>query len=183
MIPNFQHTDGTMKNIFTVGTIVLTDTSSVLEVRDENSVLKKLRTATPVDMNDVVTKGSLLDIPTIRNFMICDYITNIRTSSTTDGLLSEATMLRNGEIVGITAYVNKNRTSGTATFYSTIDGVTQNQSGYNAVINATNIRRVYLIFSTPLQFSAGQSLGVRCVTSSFSPNNTKAVVSLYLRDR
>lgn len=179
-----------IKNIYGVlekwliGSVLLKNSSGALLIRNENdNDYANIRVADPVDDLDVVNKRSVITVPGIRHHMITDYMTNIRASATTDGNLSEATMKNNGEIVGISAYTQETRTAGTATFYPTINDVMQTATGQTCIINATNTRRVYTNISTPIQYIAGQSVGVRCVTSGFSPNNTKAVVALFLRDR
>lgn len=179
-----------IKNIYGVlekwliGSVLLKNSSGTLLIRNENdNDYANVRVADPVDDLDVVNKRSAITVPGIRHHMITDYMTNIRKSATTDGNLSEATMKDNGEIIGISAYIQNTRTAGIATFYPTINDVMQNGIGQVCVINGTNTRRVYTSISTPIQYTAGQSVGVRCITDDFAPNNTKAVVALFLRDR
>lgn len=183
MHPFYRATRGTQLEEHQIGTIVLKDNSGVLETKDELGNYKRFRASDPIDDQDVVTKKSVSSVPAIRHHMITDFIENIGKNATKDGALSEATLKDNGEVIGIAAYVETARTGGTASFYATINGTTQNGSGQYCTIDASNSRRVYQEISPAIQYGAGQSIGIRSVTSGYAPNNTRAVVTLYLRDR
>lgn len=167
-----------------IGSVTLKDTSGVLNIRNETDTgYNNVRAADPVVDQDLVTKGSLKTVPYSRTTSFVGIVTNIGTGATKDGDHNETVMIEDGEIVGISAYVVLARTAGTTTFYSTINGVAQNISGQYCIIDGTNTRRVYLSILSPIQYTAGQSLGCRCVTDSFSPNNTNAVVQIFIRGR
>lgn len=89
-----------------------------------------------------------------------------------------------GEIVGIYAMVDANRTAGTATFTSYVNGTSFGfDGGAVCVIDATNTRRHSIHVGTGLghDFAAGDRIGIQCVTSGWTPTNGDATAWIVVR--
>jgi len=72
-----------------------------------------------------------------------------------------------------------NRTAGTCTARYLLNGTADATN--TVVIDGTNVRRFYLLFSTPVTFAAGDYLSLETVTSAFTPTGNDALVTLFLR--
>jgi len=72
-----------------------------------------------------------------------------------------------------------NRTAGTCTARYLLNGTADATN--TVVIDGTNVRRFYLLFSTPVTFAAGDYLSLETVTSGFTPTANDALVTLFLR--
>ncbi len=94
------------------------------------------------------------------------------------------TMISDGEIMGSSITSENARTAGEMRLQVLINGVAQTDLAYISRLDATNTIKNHLVFTTPLQYDAGDTITMRCYEeSSFSPNTTEANVSLFMRDR
>ncbi len=184
MVDLIKNEYGTLSPIFQIATIKLKDMGTLLQVRDgEDSVFKRIQAADPSSDDDLVTRRNLVAVTqNFNNVWQFDFV-NIGINATTTGVMSGGVVYKSGEIVGIGIFVDQPRTAGTATAYATLNGVAQNGVGQYVVIDGNNTVRNWLAILTPMQYSAGISLGARIVTSGFNPNNTGAVVTIFTRDR
>jgi hypothetical protein len=93
-------------------------------------------------------------------------------------------MPRNGEVVGIYATADANRTAGTATFVPTINGTAQTlDGGATCVLDGTNTRRhsVHVATGDGENFSSGDRVGIQCQTSSWTPTTADAIAWFVVR--
>lgn len=91
---------------------------------------------------------------------------------------------RNGEIVGIYATSDANRTSGTATIQPVVDGVAQTfDGGATCVLDATNTRRhsVHVANGDGEDVTAGQRVELQAVTSGWGPTTANLTAWMAIR--
>lgn len=93
------------------------------------------------------------------------------------------TMLRNGEITGISVRLNNARTGGTCIASSLINGVVQNAAGETVTIDGTNTQGHFQVIAAPIAYVAGDTLSVQTTTTGFSPTGADAVITIWVRDR
>lgn len=91
---------------------------------------------------------------------------------------------RNGEVIGITAIANANRTGGTATVELTVNGVAQTfDGGATCVLDATNTRRHAVLVATGdgEDVTAGQRVGLQVTTSGWGPTTVELIAWIIVR--
>lgn len=93
------------------------------------------------------------------------------------------TMLRNGEITGISIRLNNARTAGTCIAAALINGVVQNGAGETVTIDGTNTQGHYQVIATPITYVAGDTLSLQTTTASFTPTGADPVITIWVRDR
>lgn len=84
-----------------------------------------------------------------------------------------------GEIYAISIGTSADRTAGTLTARYKKNGTSDTTN--TAIINGTNVRRFYRLFTTPVTFAAGDYLSLETVTASFTPTGNDALVTLFCR--
>lgn len=91
---------------------------------------------------------------------------------------AEHKMPFNGEIVAISVLSDSARTAGTATFDATINGTV---TGLQAVLNATDTTHKHTTQARGSDnFVAGDRIGVKVTTSSWTPVAADVVVSVWV---
>jgi len=128
--------------------------------------------------SQVVTFG-----PLVRNDLAANATATLQAGFFNDATaLSQSTgaiyIPRNGEIVGIYATTDANRTSGTATIQAVVDGTPVTlDGGATCVIDGTNTRRhsVHVANGDGEDVTAGQRVELQVVTSSWGPTTANLV--------
>lgn len=90
----------------------------------------------------------------------------------------------NGEIVGIYATTDANRTAGTARFVPTVNGTAQTfDGGATCVLDGTNTRRhsIHVATGDGEDFASGDRVGIQCQTSGWTPTTANAVAWIVVR--
>jgi len=178
---------GTIRSSFEIGGLLLKDSAGVLQVRDpDDTQLKNVQAKAPLIDDDLVTR-EFLPPQIIRYFLGCvsgPGVNQTKDASFGPEILSTGgfVAIYAGEIVGCSVALARDRTAGVVTFYCTINGVTQNASGYGLVIDATNPHKNKLVYPAPISYSAGDELSMRSIAVGFSPSDSNCTIALFLRD-
>lgn len=103
----------------------------------------------------------------------------LETSATTSTLnVTEYVMPFDFEVVAITVVSNTDRTAGTLTVDATIDGTV---TGVQGVLNASNVRRHRSVNARSNDAGiAGQRIGVKLTTASWTPVAANVAVVVYV---
>lgn len=98
-------------------------------------------------------------------------------------------MMRNGNVIGISAYLEPSRTSGNAHFFVCKNGINNDVVGQRTVIDGTanseggvDDNRAFFIFTTPLPYVAGDQIEIRATTSSWNPTSADVSVLVHMED-
>jgi len=146
--------------------------------KDENGAVKAIGTTGGADTFKWMLQAGCRDLPSNGTEQNFGY--GIRDAN--DGV----TMMRAGHIGAMSVLVKSGHTSGAANFIICINGVNNNVAGQRIIIDGSSngeggvdSERGYIIFSSNLEYVAGDVIEVKAITSSWAPTNADATVLAY----
>lgn len=91
-------------------------------------------------------------------------------------------MFKNGRVIGMSISMTAARTAGTCQLQVVKAGVAQTGSGQILDIDGVNTITNFIVFGTPITYTAGQTIGAQTVTTSFNPTGADATIVLFCED-
>lgn len=96
---------------------------------------------------------------------------------------ADPVMAYSGSVVAISISLTGARTAGTCTLSVKLNGTPQLGAGQTTALDATNTQTNYQILTTPIAYVAGNTIGLRTVTTgTFSPDKADATVVAYCEE-
>ncbi len=91
-------------------------------------------------------------------------------------------MFTAGEIIGLSIGLNIARTGGTCQAQVLLNGVAQVAAGETTDIDASNTTSNFVEISSPIAYSAGDTITAQTVTTSFGPTGADATLYIFCQN-